>query len=238
MRKFKVTVAVLLTVAVLIGGAYIPCLVARFLDWQTTGKSSLNSIASVKLNIYQALSSADKLAMMSKLESLLPIKESKAGMTREELMNIVHEELSPYIDAQLAVLHEDHVQTQPYLAQVPDIPEMQRVIWQVTISGNDADFTFWDLLIDDETGKILRISYTAENPPGIIVGMEALQLFADIYFSGLGIEDYWDYAAPDLEYAGDNGNAIRFLFTDTRYGQITVDLNVHDHGFYVEFPIV
>lgn len=236
MRRLKIAALVLLTAAVLIGGAYVPNLVARFRDWRATGRETLNPMPTVVLNISRDISSTDKLTMMSRIDSLLPIPESKAGMSGEDVMAAVREGLRPYVDTQLAVYYEDRVEMQPYFVQVLDQPELQSVIWQVTVSGNDADFTFFDLFLDDETGKILRISYTAENPPGILVGEEALRLFSELFFSGLGVEEYWDYQEANLVYAGDNGNAVRFRFEDSQFGEILVDLNVHDHGFYVEFP--
>lgn len=238
MRKFKAAVTVLLTLALLIAGAYIPKLVARFLDWQATGKGSLDPIASVELNIHQELSSIGKLAMMNRIDSLLPIRESKARMTTEEVMDAVYEGLTPYMDAQLATYYENRVEMRPYLVQVPDTPELQRVIWQVTVSGDDSDFTFFDLIIDDETGNILRINYTAENPQIPYGRDETLNLFMEIFFSSLGIDNFGEYLVEDLEYAytGDNATAVRFRFEDEQYGGVNVDMFVHENGFYIEFP--
>lgn len=238
MRKFKATAAVLITVAVLIAGAYIPRLVAHFLDWQTAGKSTLNPIASIELHIRKELSPIRKLVMIGSCESLLPIRESKAGMTSKEVMDAVIQGLTPYLDTQLVVLYDEQVDMQPYLVQVPGIPELQKVIWQVTISGNDSDFSYFDLLIDDESGNILAIDFTAENPKHPHTKDEVLVLFADIFFSGLGIEDHWEFLVKDLEsaYVGDNAKAIRFRFEDPQYGEVNIDLFVHDYGFYIEFP--
>lgn len=238
MNRVKTAAAVLLTVAVLVTGVYIPKLVAHILDRQNTGKGSLSAMAPVELHITRELSYPEKLVMIGKIESLLPISENKASMTREEVIDALHREIAAYIEADLGVYDECRVETQPYLVQTKGWPELQKVIWQVTVSGNDAEFTFWDMLIDDQSGKILRISYTAEDPKGGIVGVEALQLFTEIYFSGLGIEDPWVYATKEMEavFVGDNGNAIRFRFPHDQYGETVLDLNVHDHGFYIEFP--
>lgn len=240
MRKFKVTVAVLLTLALLIGGAYIPKLVALLGDWHNTGSASLNPMASVELNIYQDISSIGKLAMMGRIDRVIPISESMSKMTREEVMDAVYNGLTPYMDAQLVIYNENYVEMRPYLTQVPDMPELHRVVWIITVSGDDSDFTFFDLVIDDETGNILRISYTVEKPRDTIIGAAALNIFADIFFSGLGIEDYREFAADDLEYAyvGDHADAIRYSFRDVLYGEVNVDLYVHENGFYIEFPSV
>lgn len=238
MGKCKLVIILLLTIAVLICGAFVPALIARLLDGQTVGKSTSVTIASVELNIRRELSPTEKLAMVSKIDNLLPVKESKARMTGEEVLDAVTRELTPYMDAQLLYFRNEHVQMQPYLVQIPACPELQRVIWQVTVSGEDADFTFTDLLLDDETGKILRLSFTAEDPPQNYVTDVVLNAFAEIFFSGMGIEDPWRFLVKDLEtaYTGDHTIAVRFLPEDPQYGQIPVDLYIYDHGFYVEFP--
>ncbi|MBE6978487.1 MAG: hypothetical protein E7438_07670 [Ruminococcaceae bacterium] len=240
MRKVKTVTVVLLVSLVLIIGACIPELAARFMDEKHTGSYSINPMTSIELSIHQELSPVGKLAMMNRIDSLLPIRESKAGMTAEDVMAAVMKELAPYMDAQLVAFSEEHVEMQPYLVQVLDMPQLQSVIWQVTIAGDDADFTFVDLLMDDKTGHILRINYTAENPRPPYVKEKVIRSFADIYFSSLGITDHWNYLVKDLEHAfiGDNAVAVRFHLEDPQYGQADIDLFVHDNGFYIEFPTI
>ena len=115
---------------------------------------------------------------------------------------------------------------------------MQSIVWFVDITGDPINYTFLQLVVDDETGNILRISFTHENLQGLLFGIEALTVFADVFFNGLGINDYASFLAPDLEYAyvGENANAIRYQLGDSVYGEVIVDLFVHEHGFYIEFP--
>ena len=82
------------------------------------------------------------------------------------------------------------------------------------------------------------ISFTHENLQGMLGGTEALSAFTDIYFTALGFDDYAQFLVRDLEYAyvGDNANAARYRFGDAVYGEVNVDLYVHEHGFYIEFP--
>lgn len=240
MHKIQTALAVLLTVVVLFSGAYIPTLTACFIDGKTTGKGTLSPMTSVELRILQEISIAGKLAMMNRIDSLLPIRESKAGMTGEEVMNSVVENIKPYVDAQLSDFYVDDVEMKPYLVQVLDKPELQRVIWKITVSGDAADYSVYDLVIDDETGKILSINYTSENPQNPYGIDETLSLFADIFFSNLGIENHWDFIVEDLEYAytGDHTIAVQFQLKDQRFGDIYIDMYVHDNGFYIEFPTI
>lgn len=238
MGKFKIVVVILLTSSVLIAGAFIPKLISDYSDWKTVGRDGQYPMHAIELNMYQELSAIGKLAMMSRIDSLIPISESKAGMNREEVMNAAVEGLTPYISAQLATLYEENVEMQPYLIHVADYPELQRVIWQVTVSGGNADNSVFHLFVDDETGKILQINFTSEDFQNPYSVDETLPLFADIYFSGLGIENHWDFLMEDREYAYDDvgGYAVQFRLLDQQYGEIFIDMFVYEHGFYVEFP--
>lgn len=238
MRIVRIVVAILFTSSVLITGAFLPKLISHYADWKTVDKDAQYPMPSIELNMYQELSVIGKLAMMNKIDSLLPISESKARMLKQDVMDAVLEGLEPYISAQLATFSEDQVEMQPFLVHVQDNPEFQRVIWRVTVSGGNTDYSVFDLLMDDETGKILQIDYTADSFQSPYSMDETLPLFADIYFSSLGIENYWDFIMEDREYAYNDfsGYAVQFRLQDQQYGEIFIDMFVYDYGFYIEFP--
>lgn len=238
MGKLKIAGAVLLTLALLFAGASIPWLTAWFMDGLYTQKGSMSPMTSIELQIHQDTPSIGKLAMMSRMDGNLAIKENKASMTQQEVLQAVESGLRPYIDAHLVSYAETDIQMQPRLAQVQSEPELQGVFWIVTVSGDSPDYSFIDLVLDDETGKILRISYHSEKQRTANSNAEALGILTDIFFSGLGIEEYQESASSDLNgvYVGDNAQAMRFRFGDKQYGEVNVDLYVYDGGFYVELP--
>ena len=172
------------------------------------------------------------------MNGTIGLSEDKAKMTKEEVMAAIHVGLQPYIDAQLVAYSENEVQLHPSLIQVQNHPELQSIVWIVTITADFPSYTYFDLMIDDETGHILLISYASDGFKDALVGTEALSAFADIYFTSLGINDYMKFVVPDLEYAyvGDNAVAMRYRFGDTTYGEVNVDLFVIEHGFYIQFP--
>lgn len=239
MRNIKNVVAVLLTVTVLIAGAYIPRLVAYIYDWRNDGMPELNPMASFKIDSHKELSSFEKLFMLSKMDLKIEIDENMASLTREKVMEAVHNGLNPYIETQLITYSEKDVQIRPFLLQVQNMPEIQGVVWSVKISGTDSCI---DLAVDDLTGKILQINYTAENFQQLFGNFkaEASNVFADIFFSNLDIENYWNFRAEDSKFAfiGENTNAVRFLIGNQQYGEINIDLYVHNYGFYIEFPSI
>lgn len=238
MGKLKGFFAVVLALALIIAGAYFPKAVSLFLDWTNTGNVSSNPIESIRFELDKDIPSIGKLAILSRLGSSIELSESKASMTKEEVMAVVYEGIQPYIDSNMMSYSEQEVHLYPSLIQAQDDQDLQSIVWFVDITGGPVNYTFLQLIVDDETGKILMLSYTHEDFEGNIVGAEAIAVFADIYFTGLGLNDYAQAAVSDLEYAyvGENANAIRYRFGDAIYGEVNVDLYVHEHGFYVEFP--
>ena len=239
MAKLKGFVAVILTLALITAGACFPKAVSMLLDWRNNGSAAVNPISSIRFEIAKDIPTLGKLALLSKLDSSIDLPEYKATMSPEEVMDAVYEGIQPYVDAQLIVYSEQEVEMHPsMLFQADGNQDLQGIVWFVNISGDPSNFTYLQLLIDDETGKILTISYTYEEPDAALVGTEAMIVFAEIYFNGLGIPEYTEYIVPDLEYAyvGDDANAIRYRFADAVYGDVNVDLYVHGHGFYMDFP--
>ncbi|MBQ9843709.1 MAG: hypothetical protein IJO31_06095 [Oscillospiraceae bacterium] len=238
MAKLKGFIAVVLALALIVAGAYFPKAISTILDWQNRGNVSTNPISSIRIEMAKDIPSLGKLALLSRLESTIEIPESKAKMNKEEVMEAVYTGIHPYVDSQLMAYCEQSVQMHPCLIQAKDDQDMQSIVWFVEIIGDPVNYTFLQLIIDDETGNILMISFTHENLQGLLFGIEALTVFADIFFNGLGIDDYASYLTPDLKYAyvGDNANAIRYQLGNSVYGEVIVDLYVHEHGFYIEFP--
>ncbi len=240
MAKLKGFIAVVLALALIVAGAYFPKAVSLFLDWRNNGNASSNPIASIRFELDNNIPSLGKLAILSKLGSSIELTESKAKMSKEEVMEAVYNGIQPYIDAQLIAYSEFEVEMYPSLIQSKTDQALQSVVWFVEITGDPSNYTFLQLIVDDDTGSILMISFTYETLDATLVGTEALAVFADIFFTGLGIDDYAQFVVPDLEYAyvGDNANAIRYRFGDAVYDEVNIDLYVHEHGFYIEFPSI
>lgn len=240
MAKLKGFIAVVLALALIVAGAYFPKAISLFLDWRNNGNASSNPIALIRFELDNNIPSLGKLAILSKLGSSIELTESKAKMNKEEVMEAVYNGIQPYIDAQLIAYSEFEVDMYPSLIQSKTDQALQSVVWFVEITGDPANYTFLQLIVDDETGSILMISFTYETLDATLVGTEALTVFADIFFTGLEIDDYAQFVVQDLEYAyvGDNANAIRYRFGDAVYGEVNIDLYVHEHGFYIEFPSI
>ena len=238
MRRCKPVLWILVTLGVLVLFAFAPRIVSRIMDSNTQGRASLNPMQSLELTLHTELPVLSKLAMISKMEATILVADGKAQMTRGQVMDAVYSALNPYLEAGIITYSEEAVALDPYLVQVPDHPELQNVVWVVMIQGDPDPFTMLDLIVDDETGKLLRISYTTEQGlTGFPFG-EVLAVLEQIYFSQFDLFDYPENLETDYaeKYVGDNGLSSRYLLSTEEYGEISVDLCVYDYGFYVEFP--
>lgn len=224
---------------VLVFFAFVPHMVSAILDDNTIGRVSLDPMVSPELKLRKNISPLGKLAMLSQMDGTIALAEEKATMDREQVMEAVYDALRPYLDAQLVTYSEINVELYPHLVQIPEHLELQSIVWIVMIHGDSKSFTFFDLLIDDETGQLLRISYVTEEGMFDLSAGDVLTHFEEIYFSQLELADYAVYWAADMApvNAGDSGSGRRYVFVSDEYGEIPVDLYVYDYGFYVEFPL-
>lgn len=242
MGNWKIPLIVLLTLALLVLFACFPGIASAMQDWQNMHVPSFGDIRSVQLDIRSAVPPLGKLAMMYKQDGLIKVSEDMASLTVDEVVALAFDAIAPYVDAGMADPFDPTsakvYSISPVLAQVPEMPELSGIFWDVIITADSTAFYEFGLAIDDETGKVLQIQFasnyaiTEEEMPIF------LDTFADIYFTGLEIENYEDFATTDLEsaYVGDNGRAVRYRFGDLEYGEINVDLCIYSNGFYIAFP--
>lgn len=241
MGKARKILILALSLGILAGCALLPLAVSAFRDRHTMGQSHFETTPPIQLQIREEADSVmAKLAMMTRMDSGFEISETLASMTREEAIDRSLAALQTYIDAGLVedfdpVVHGSWC----ILATAALDPSLNGIYWQVTVvSGDDNNFAQLDLAIDDESGYLLSVSFASEQPRDAREREKQLSGFADLYFTGLDIAEYAHFAVGDLEsaYIGDNACAVRYRFADPVYGELNVDLYVHEYGFYTGFP--
>ena len=177
MAKLKGFIAAVLVLALIVAVAYFPKAISIFLDWKNNGTASLNPIASIRIELDKNIPSLGKLAILNRLGSSIELSENKAKMNQEEVLAAVHKGIQPYLDTQLMVYSEVDIQMHPSLIQSQTDQGLQSIVWFVDITGDISNYTFLQLIVDDETGSILMISFTHENLQGMLDGTEALSEF-------------------------------------------------------------
>lgn len=238
MGKLKTGALLLLTLALIAAGAFLPKIVLAVQDSRVTKDPAYHQIPAIQLQIQEPIRPQCRLAMMDKLDGVVEIPEEKASMTQAEAIEAASAALKPYMEAGLIVpFQQGSVVARPLLAHVPENPDLMGIFWTVTFTEDSELFYFLVAAIDDETGELLQINYTISKPLEQADWQYILQAFSYLYFTALDIPDYAEFATRDLEesFIGDT-QAIRYRFGDIAFGEINVDLLVHEYGFYTEFP--
>lgn len=242
MRKLKRILVLLLAAGIIAVCALLPGMIAAYQDGTSLGQTHYETVPNIQLQIRgeEETPAMAKLAMMARLEGGIEISESLAAMSRVEAEERALAILEEYVAAGLAEDFEPVVlNSRCMLASTAVDPVLNGVFWMVTlVSGDDRQYAQFDLALDDESGLLLAVSYANENPIPQQQREVKLAAFADFYFGSLGIGDYAAFATDDMEtqYTGENGCVVRYRFGDTVYGEVNVDLYVHEYGFYTEFP--
>lgn len=242
MRKGKNMALLLLAAGIIAACALLPGVVASYQDSTAIGQPHFETVPNIQLQIRgeEETPAMAKLAMIARMDGGLEISKSMASMTQEEAEERALEILEEYVDVGL-VDPFDPVVLDGWcmMATVTTDPSLNGVYWMMTlVSADEKNYAQFDLAVDDQSGAVLAVSFTSERIRHQEEREALLSGFADYYFNRLGIPDYAAFVTEDMEnqYIGENNCAVRYRFGDAVYGEINVDLYVHEYGFYTEFP--
>lgn len=242
MAKWKNMVLLILAACIIAAGAALPRILSSFQDDAALGQIHYETVPNIMLQIRgeEPATPLKKLAMMARMDGGLELSESMASMNSAEAQARFYEIMQYYIDTGLIDAFDPVVyESRCMLVSVTTDPSLNGIIWMATlISGDDQNFAQFDVAIDDETGKLLAVSYTGDRVFSEAEREKMLCAFTDLYFTGLEIPDYVHFVSSDINgvYLGKNSCAMRYHYVDSVYGEITADLFVNEYGFYTEFP--
>lgn len=242
MLKFMKNVLVLSgSVALLILIAYLPKMAAAMQDKEILTQPQYESMQSVQLEIRENLSALGKLALVRNMSSgnNIEISKEEALMSVEEVNAAVDKALAPYISAGLIQpFEESYREWRPLWMWDDENLEINGIVWEGYIVGEQDGYHVVNVLIDDETGNLLFIQYNSNYALEYSMQEEFLSKFCEIYFGSLEITDFANFETRDLvgQYIGDDAHGIRYRFGDLEYGEINIDFYIYLNGFYVEFP--
>lgn len=238
MGKVRSSLILLLTIVCIGLLAFLPQFTGWVQDAAALGEVSYGQSSAVELEIREDMHALGKLALLCRMEGVLEVPEAMAEMTMEEAEQAAVDALRPYMEAGLIPEFTAwHVEARPLLILTPEAVDLAGLLWAVTIFADDEGVLNVHLDIDDATGALLRLSFSYEYWEQTDLS-GSLSRFAEVYFAGLELEEYEQFATDDLEgqYIGDDVEGIRYRFGDIVYGEVNLDLFVHRYGFYVDTP--
>lgn len=247
MRKFRTALILLITMACLTLGAFLPMLIAAATDCNLnqSGSRELPSVAfdvSDSSGESRSLSAAGKIALLRD-GKMINITEKEASMNAAQVNAAVEKAMSEYIDAGIFDWFEYTTwNAQPKLCIDPDTPDNYGIFWTVTMVNENPSYQSLMMDIDDETGKVFSIRYDIYGEyslEGIEERNSSIRdAFVHVYLSQLGILDLQENVEPYVEYGELDGEVFYgvFLLRDAEYGDIPIEFNVAGPGsFWIFF---
>lgn len=243
MRKpLNTMLTVLLAVAAVVLGAFLPQLVGAIDDLIGRGSLHYAEISEVHLNIREedeVLTVFDKLTLWyysehGKIESV-PVPDKLRDWTNEEMAENLLTQLQPYYDfglitQDITILNQS---LHAALVSADGRPELSDVIW--TYISGDYENTSLHVYMDNDTGKILSIQWWDGYNP-ITDKRRVLDRFGEIYLSALELPEEISVEVMTTPENQHDVMVARYLLTNKNTGDfLKLELAVDDYGFGVNF---
>lgn len=247
MRKLKTGLVLVLALCLLILGACLPAIVALIQDSNTQNRTGSSDIAPISLNL---IGSEPTLTMVEKMRLIrdgntFSITEEDTQISAAEALAYVDQYVEEYVAAELFPWFKStHYEVVPTLSIDRENPEKYGIFWVVYIADEEKSSQSLIIILDDETGTLLSISY--DNYDSNYADRTALsyrmETLIDIYLrqSGLALAatDVVD-AEPDIEAipGGDETTERLLALTDSEGNEIVVSFFANKFGsFSIIFP--
>ena len=254
MKRIKTMLAIPVMLAAICLGCFLPKIVSYGQDAENAGNITVQDITSIGIDLASSLSIYDKLEIV---RSAVYSQELETGkyMNAEQAMNTIYKE----VDSFITIARE-------YGIQMPDIYTKEITNYFVSnmiasdessegsnaksgifwfFSVNITDASILDVVLDDETGKILSISMMwqesmensviseSSNDDNIgsiysesINTADMCYILGDIYTEYLGLDcstnveevPYYDYARYIMTMSSEAGEAVSIIIMIDSYG--------------------
>lgn len=252
MHRLKAVIAVFLSVVLIAGLALLPKGVAGISDFLNDKKPGTASIDTVELTVYSNQTDEPgymmrKLALEQRMTTI-PIEPEQAAMTEEEVLNAALEGMAPYVDAGIFEWFEyTFFFAEPYLGIDPENQSNNSVFWGVQFTREEKPYRNLFLHIDDETGRILYLSYETYGPDrDKYVEPENQRLmmddFVDAFFRPLNLTTdqmsmYKNFIGIEVKEneIPDDATIVSYTYEDAVYGAVYITFHISPEGLHV-FP--
>lgn len=250
MGKRKAVAAVLAALILIAGMAVLPRGIAGITDLMTNEKPGTASIHTVELSIYS--DQADKPGYMLRKLALehwmtsIPITPEQARMTEEEVLNAALDGMAAYIEAGVFEWFEySFSAAEPYLGVDTMNKSNNSIFWAVTLTYPYDAYQSLFLHIDDETGKIIYLSYETYGPDQYKYYYPENQhlmmdRFVDAFLRPLNLtleqlseyDGLLGYSAEELEVT-DDVTYVVYTYEDAQYGTVHIDFQITPRGLFI-----
>lgn len=250
MYRNKTLSAVVLALVLILGMALLPQGIAGISDYLTNEKPGTASIQNVELALNSDKTEEPgymmrKLALEQRMTTI-PIKPEQATMTKEEVLTAALDGMAVYVEAEVFEWFEyDFSAVDPYLGVDTENKNNNSIFWTVTLSRPYEPYQDLFLHIDDETGKILFLSYETygqdqykyyyqENQRLMMEGL----VDAFLWPLNLTLGQLSEYegllgCSVEEQELTDDVTCVVYTYEDAAYGTIRVDFQITPRGLRI-----
>lgn len=219
MYKFKIALLIFFTIALIVLGLFVPWFTTQALDSSSADAVYIRDMATTPQNPSSPEDTVPrgdytpgqedpvdnmmwKLSFLDKV-NLVPVTSQLSSRTTEEVLELAEEKRSLYAEVLGCNADLAWYDATLYLSVDPYDPSSYFLVWWISYNHTlkDGSFYTWDIIMDDETGKVMNISYRAypshwnnEDLDGI------MEILTAMYFSELGLngEQYFTHQDKTL----------------------------------------
>lgn len=253
MHKHKTMFAVLLALVLIAGMALLPRGIAGISDLLVNEKPGTASMQSVALALGTDKTDEPgymmrKLALEQRMTTI-PIQPDQATMTEEEVFTAALDGMAVYMEANMFTWFEyTFSSAEPYLGIDPEDKNNNTIFWGVTLTTKEEPYHYLFLHIDDETGKILCLTYETYGPDKFKYYYPENQImmlegFVDSFLRPLNLtldqlNQYENLVSLDIieQQMTDDVTCVVYTYEDAEYGTIHVAFHISPEGLHVYFP--
>lgn len=243
MRKLKIPVLILITIALLAVGATLPAIAAAVQDQAVVNHSSFGDMESLKLDF----SDPGATPLLQKLTlirdgSFYTVSPSKTRIRQSEIEQLVKEGLALYYQDELIPYNWQKYEFSalPHLVYSNADQDTYAIFWVVDIRWPETE-GYLSLYLDDETGLILYLHYGTASALDVYTAQEYLDALSNAFFASTGLSDI--LADPEefgvewvmFDDAGvyeKNDKYYVHTIHHPDYGVLEIQFWVYQNGFY------
>lgn len=253
MSRPKPGFSLFMTALLIVALALMPQVVAGISDFIENEKPGTAPMQSVELAL-----GADKTEMpgymmrrlaLEQRMTTIPIEPEQAAMTEEEAIAAAQNAMAVYIEANIFDWFDySFCSAEAYLGIDPEDKSNNMIFWGVTFAAQADPYHYLFVHIDDETGKILYLSYETYGPDQFDYYYKENQLlmmegFVDSFLRPLNLalgqlteyENLVSSSAAEQKLT-DDVTCVVYTYEDTEFGTIHVGFHISPKGLCVYFP--
>ena len=193
MRKLKIPLLILMTIALLIVGAALPAIASALQDQTIVNRSGFGEMESLKLDFSdpEAAPLLQKLALLRD-GRFYTVSPSKTRIRQSEIEELVKGGLTLYYQDELIPYNWNDYEFSavPHLVYNDADKDTYAILWVVSIHWSDTGDNL-SLYVDDETGLILYLHYSSAGALDVYTAQGYLDALSNAFFASTGISDIW-----------------------------------------------